>query len=85
MATRKSIRVLSGTGATGIQQVKILPNVTGPSGTFQQVLQLTGFTGPTGTFKNVQNANTYVAGMKEIIISGYVSPDGAIPAVLSLS
>ncbi len=84
MATRKSIRVLSGTGSAGVQQVKILPNVTGPTGLFQQAVQLNGFTGPTGTFKNVQNANTLVAGMRQIIISGYVSPTGEVPAVLSL-
>jgi hypothetical protein len=72
----KNVRVLSGTGTSGIEQVIIYANVTGPTGTIEQCTQLSGFTGPTGTFKNVQNANADgpTGTLKKICISGYTSP-----------
>ncbi len=72
----KKVRVLSGTGTTGIQQVIIYANVTGPTGTIEQCTQLSGFTGPTGTFKNVQksNADGATGTLKKITIAGYSAP-----------
>ncbi len=76
MTTLKNIRVLAGTGATGVQQVVIYANATGPTGTIEQCTQMSGFTGPTGTFKNVQksNADGATGTLKKIIIAGYSAP-----------
>ena len=76
MTTLKNVRVLSGTGTAGIEQVIIYASGTGPTGTIEQCTQLGGFTGPTGTFKNVQNANVDgpTGTLKKIIISGYSAP-----------
>ncbi len=76
MSTLKNVRVLAGTGATGIQQVVIYANATGPTGTIEQCTQLSGFTGPTGTFKNVQKSNVDgpTGALKKIVIAGYSAP-----------
>ncbi len=76
MTTRKNVRVISGTGTSGIEQVVILASPTGPTGTIPQWVQLSGFTGPTGTFKNVQAANADGATgvFKKVIIDGYTAP-----------
>lgn len=72
----KKVRVISGTGATGIQQVVILTGLTGPTGGIPQYTQLSGFTGPTGTFKTLQNrTDTGPTGtFKKVIIDGYSAP-----------
>ena len=76
MTTLKNVRVLTGTGTAGVEQVVIYAAFTGPTGTIEQCTQLGGFTGPTGTFKNVQNANADgdPGTLKKIIIAGYSAP-----------
>ena len=73
---KKSVRVISGTGSAGIQQV----NITGATGpnfrpwTQLTVAQFSG--GPTGQFKTVQAMNTGATGSGIAIVSipGYLGP-----------
>jgi hypothetical protein len=73
---QKSVRVVSGTGTTGIQQV----NITGASGglNWPQWVQLTAAqfaAGPTGSFPTVQAMNTGgTGGFRRVQIVGYLGP-----------
>lgn len=73
---QKQVRVVSGTGSPGIQQV----NITGASGPWPQWQQLTAASfalGPTGSFQTVQAMNTGPSGGQEnktVQIVGYLGP-----------
>lgn len=77
--TQRTVVVTSATGPTGgWEKVNIYANFTGRTGAFEQCLQATGANkGPTGLLQRVSPIAGPTAGIRNIIIRGYVGPTGS--------
>jgi hypothetical protein len=82
MALRTVVVVAVPTGPTGTyERVNIYAGFTGPTGptgasAFETCLQATGNTGVHGQFQRVYPSGGPTAGVRNIIISGYVGATG---------
>lgn len=79
MTQRTLVVAAAPTGPTGTwKRVNIYNAFTGATGQYEQCLQATGASkGPTGLLKRVYPSGGPTAGVKNIIIRGYVGPTGA--------